>query len=193
VALGTLAAAVGLAAVVRPSLVAGVSLPGALVSLLGLLAVVQGARVAYGRYTADRPRENDPLPERRHVATVPGESFDSTLARVGERGRRAGERREIRDRLRSAAVAALTRYEGLSEAAARQRLADGSWTDDPVAAAFFARGAVSPRLRDRLRGMVTSSYRLRAVRAIDQLSAVADRTGQRRDRDGGEPQEPGGR
>jgi hypothetical protein len=198
VALGTVAAAVGLVAVVRPSVVAGLSLPGALVSLIGALALFQGARIVYGRYTADGPWEQDPLPERRHVATVPGESFDDTLARADERGRRtgAGERRETRDRLRSAAVAALTRYEGLSESAARERLADGDWTDDPVAAAFFARGAVSPRLRDRLRGVFASSYRRRAVRAIDQLSATAGRTGRRdgtRDDEGDDRRETGDR
>jgi hypothetical protein len=187
VALGSLAAAVGLVALVRPSVVAGLSLPGALVSLLGLLAIVQGARIAYGRYGADGPWENDPLPERRHVSTLPGESFDRTLTQAADRSRRtgAGERREVRDRLRSAAVAALTRYEGLSEATARQRLADGGWTDDPVAAAFFARGAVSPRLRDRLRGLVAGSYRVRATRAVDELSALADRTGRGRGEDGG--------
>jgi hypothetical protein len=199
VALGTLAAAVGLVALVRPAVVAGLSLPGALVSLLGLVAVVQGARIAYGRYSADTPREDDPLPERRHVATLPGESFDRTLTQAADRSRRtgAGERREVRDRLRPAAVTALTRYEGLSEATARQRLADGGWTDDPAAAAFFARGAVSPRLRDRLRGLVAGSYRVRAVRAVDELSAIADRPGgaggDERGTDGADRREPGDR
>lgn len=178
VALGALAAAVGLAAVVRPSVVEGLSLPGVMLTLLGVVALVQGGRVVYGRYSADPPAERDPLPERRHVASVPGREFDATLGEAAAWGRRGGvsERREVRQRLRAATVAALTRYEGLSESEARERLAEGTWTDDPVAAAYFARGgAVSPRLRDRARAFVASPYRLRATRAVEQLSAVTER------------------
>ncbi len=181
VALGAFAAAVGLAAVVRPSVVAGISVPRVMLTLLGAVALLQGARVAYGRYSADPPAERDPLPEQRHIATVPGREFDATLAEAAAWGRRGGvaERREVRQRLRSAAVAALVRYEGLSESEARGRLADGTWTEDPVAAAYFARGGVvSPRLRDRARAVVASPYRLRATRAVEQLSAVTDRSGE---------------
>jgi len=183
VALGALAAALGLAAVVRPSVVAGLSLPGVVLTLLGVVALVQGLRVVYGRYSADPPAERDPLPERRHVASVPGREFDASLEEAAAWSRRGGvtDRRQVRERLRTAAVAALTRYEGLSEAEARERLAEGTWTDDPVAAAYFARdGAVSPRLRDRARALVASPYRLRASRAVEQLAAVTGR------REGGE-------
>jgi hypothetical protein len=69
-------------------------------------------------------------------------------------------RRRVRERLRAVTVRTVARREGVAEAAAARRVDDGTWTDDPVAAALFAPGeGPLDRLRDAVR------FRRRARRA----------------------------
>jgi len=169
-ALGVVTVVVGLAA-------AGgfvdVRLPPLLVPGVGLVAVVialSAAREAMG--TDDRPVV--PEPERRHVATVPGDEFEELLASASLRGRIGGatDRDAIRDRLERVAVAVLTRYDGDTPEQARRRLAAGTWTDDQLAAAFFGDG-VDPgtSVVDRVRFAATSdsAFRRQAAHAIAAL------------------------
>ncbi|MEZ3143158.1 hypothetical protein [Halobaculum sp. MBLA0143] len=84
-----------------------------------------------------------------------------------------------RERLTDAAVETLTTVRDVDETAARAAVADGSWTDDPRAAAYLADGetpTVSPttRLRDWFAGE-RRARRVRATaRAIRRLDPGAE-------------------
>ena len=170
VVVGAAAVAVGLVAAVG---VVAVPLPSMLVPVVGLVAVLVAARAARaGLGPTDAPVL--PAPERRHAATVPGDEFDETLASASRHGRIGGvtDRDAVRDRLRTVAVEVLTRYDGDTPERARRRLAEGTWTDDPRAAAFFG-SEVDPSasVLDRVRFVATSDsqFRRQAVHAVAAL------------------------
>jgi hypothetical protein len=151
-----------------------VSLPALLVPLVGAAAVLIAARTARELLSpTDRPALPDP--ERRHAATVPGDEFDATLASASRHGRIGGaaDRDAVRDRLESVAVEVLTRYDGDTPERARRRLAEGTWTDDPAAAAFFGGGTADVTVLDRVRFVATSdsAFRRRAARVVAVLDS----------------------
>ncbi len=170
-AIGALVAVLGLVAVVAPDLL-GNPLPSAFVAVVGVLALLGGLRIGLGRY-ADRHEPPLPTPECRRSATVPGDDFEATLSRASRRGRVGGayDRDQLRDRLRATAVDVLVRYDGNSRAEASERLAAGTWTDDRLAAAFFADEELTPSLTDRVRFAVTSdsAFRRQAAHAVAAL------------------------
>lgn len=146
--LGAGLAITGIAAVLAPDLVA--DLPGTYLAVLaaGGVALLVGLGAAadppVGRTAADLPEV-----EARLTVPAPGDGFDADLAGLPARRTRGSQptRERIRARLEAAAIAALVR-EGLDRETARARLVDGSWTDDPRAAAFF-RGD-PPSVRERV-------------------------------------------
>lgn len=66
---------------------------------------------------------------------TPGDRVDARLASTA--GDEAGARSDVRDRFEAAAVTALVRQRNCSPEHAREMLAEGTWTDDPTAAAYF--------------------------------------------------------
>lgn len=168
--LGVVAVLVGLAA--AGGLV-DVGLPALLVPLVGLVAVFIAVS-AVRQSLADEDRPVLPEPERRHVASVPGDEFDALLDSASLRGRIGGatDRDAVRDRLERIAVEVLTRYDGDTPERARQRLGAGTWTDDPMAAAFFGEEIdPSTSVVDRVRFAATSdsAFRQQAAHAIAEL------------------------
>lgn len=172
--LGIGAVVLGVAAFVEPSLLGSLSLPGLFVGIIGFVALVQGIYFAYGRLDGDGEPDL-PEPERRRVATVPGDDFDEQLGRATS-GRVAYNTREqtaIRDDLERVAVAVLVRADGVSPETARERLKAGTWTDDAMAAALFSPDVMFElSLTARLRASVASNvaFRRQARTAIDELS-----------------------
>ncbi|MWG36931.1 DUF7269 family protein [Halomarina oriensis] len=169
-ALGVVAVLVGLAA--AGGLV-DVGLPALFVPLVGVVAVLIAAGAVRDSLSAD-DRPVLPEPERRHAASVPGDEFDTLLDSASLHGRIGGasDRDAIRDRLEQVAVDVLTRYDGDTPERARQRLAAGTWTDDPLAAAFFGEGVdPSTSVIDRVRFAATSdsAFRQQAAHAIAEL------------------------
>ncbi|MFC7075147.1 DUF7269 family protein [Haloarcula halophila] len=81
------------------------------------------------------------------TATVPGDEVDAALS-AGRDGK------AIRDRLQSVALSVLERR-GLTRSAAEQQLAEGTWTDDPRAAAVLSRDEIRPSLRARIEGLLS--------------------------------------
>jgi uncharacterized protein (DUF58 family) len=81
----------------------------------------------------------------------------------------------VRDTLRNAAVAVLTRYRGLDPEQARQQVATGDWTDDPLAADLLGTDDLDPSLRERIRARLSAgSYEAYArARAVDAVASVA--------------------
>lgn len=177
---GALAVLVGLAIVFARGLASGLTPEWALVVLVGVLAVVQGARFAQGRRRTELQETETADPEKRYDAPTPGDDVEESLAVAG-RWSRAGRmrRRQLRERLSAAAVRAVIDEAGCSREEAARRIRSGEWTDDPVAAAFVSSEVgLSTSQRARLLVRARSplgQYRLsfaRTVRVVEELTAV---------------------
>lgn len=147
-----------LSAAVTPSLLAA----------LGLFVVAVGAAVVHsdGPAASERPTPSS----EDHL----GAEFDATLERVETMSsaelRRSDAPAELRRRLRSAATATVARTAGIDRERAAERVARGTWTDDPVAAAFCSESVRVPvRRRWRERLSTTPRVVLRARRTAAVL------------------------
>lgn len=107
---------------------------------LGVLAVIAAVAVLLSGRGSVMHQTEMPAVERPVPVPAAGEPLDEAIGRwrmaIPLVGRATLER--VRDRLRSAAVVAVASDEGCSRPDARKRVEDGTWTDDPVAAAFLA-------------------------------------------------------
>lgn len=120
----------------RGLLLAAVAVVAAAVAILALLI--------HGLEGDERPR----LPDTdSRTATVPGDEVDAALSA----GR---DSRAIRERVRTVGVAVLERR-GLTRENAQRQLDDGSWTDEPRAAALLSAAEPVPSLRARLEGLLS--------------------------------------
>jgi hypothetical protein len=102
-----------------------------------------------------------------------GSGFDRNLRVTLEAAAEGDDRDDVRADLRSLAVEALVSVEGCAREAARERVADGEWTDDRVAAAYLAGEATEPlprRLVARVRPRASKRRRVeRTVAAVERL------------------------
>lgn len=179
---GFLAAAVGLALAVQPSLLAE-SDPGQwTVYLLGAIAMLYAGVPVYRRRKREHRVVAGPDPEAPAVPPPPGDEVDDMLAVAGSIDpRTADDRRRLRRRLRDAALASIRRREGCDADAAREMVEAGTWTDDPIAASYLSSGPVTisgaglglpERLRLRLSGPARRAYA--AHRVADEVAALTD-------------------
>ncbi|WP_436929675.1 DUF7269 family protein [Halosimplex halobium] len=176
-AVGVAAVAAGLVLTVRPGLV---TFDWATLVTLGVwFAALAGVGLAaVERFERDdAPAGGLPRVGERPDYGVPGDDLATAVSAVGASERDAAERDRIRERLRGAAVDALERFAGLDPDTAERRVADGSWTDDPEAAALFAGD-------DSIHEGVEADFDRRAERAAAAVARLRDR-GDRRDGDGG--------
>ena len=171
-ALRIAAVAVGFLFAVDRRLASTLDLSWVVVTLIGVLGVLQGVRYASAR--RDRERRSTDLgePERRERAAVPGADFDGAVARAASarRRRRRTARDDVRSRVRSAAIRAVARERTCSRERAAELLEEGTWTDDRTAAAFLSRSVGYP-IRDRVRGGFPgrSTFRIGVTAAVDAL------------------------
>jgi len=176
------AAVVGLTLAFAPGVVAVVSLPEVMPVVLAGFAVLAGLYRAFMWLNREESSNQLPEPERGRPITVPGDDFDTLLASTPSVGTSSGDRRalKVRDDLEDAAVAVLTRHRAYSEETARERLADGSWTDDDLAAEFFTSISGSG---SSLRESVTGSFwgegpfQRRARHVAAELDRIAGQRG----------------
>lgn len=144
------------------------------VVLVAVLALVQALHLANVRRHTEFARERTPDPERRHPAGPPGEELQDAFRQFRQEPH-AFYRMSGRRGLRVAAVAALTRYGSVSREEARERVENGTWTDDEVAAEFLQGGtwsSLSRRLGRWLGG--DSADRDGIERCVEAIAAVAD-------------------
>jgi uncharacterized protein (DUF58 family) len=167
VAAGVVLSAAGVVAVTAPAAVPAFDLATYLVAATGVTAFVVGAADAYGRFDAGADRLVLPARETPPAVAVPGDDFARLLRDADWDGD------DLRHRLHETAVAVLSKHAGWSPSTAQERLDDGSWTDDPEAAALFADGPVSAR--DHVRSLVSGEppVRKRARHAADALYELA--------------------
>lgn len=186
--LGVLGIAVfGLAVITifAPEAAAGVPVDDAVAALgndyllVGVFGVM-GFAVVLGTVSVRSVRGIDqatpPSPEGIPTGPRPGESLDRLLERGPTLRERlfTDHREEVREQLRETAVRTLMRTSNCTRAAALERIEQGTWTDDPEAAAYLgADGGTSRRWSDAvaaLRG--ESGFQRRArrtARAIVRL------------------------
>lgn len=160
VVLGLVALGAGVAVLLDPALAAGLQAEFLFVLALGgALLLVGAVRVHRARHRRP-PTTDPPAPERPAEYPVPGAALDRAWDDF---------------RMHAVAVRVLRRAHGWSEAEAKRRLAAGTWTEDPVAAAYFVEerpsGAIE-RVRARLLGRVRRPARRR--RALEVLAVAAN-------------------
>jgi hypothetical protein len=178
VAVGVGAAAVGLAITLGP-LGRPFDVNDAFVLVVGVLALVQGLRYLLERRGAEYAATEFGDPERRYRVPVPGDDADDSIAFASGLSYAARKRRrDVREHLRDVATETLELRENCSPSEATDRLDDGDWTDDPFAAHFLSRGAVSLPLALRLRATLSrrsrfAFYAAHTVAAIDEAGEVA--------------------
>ena len=139
-----------------------------LVLLVAVAAGVQSVSTVLSRRRATIREEETGDPERRYDAPAPGDELEELLQFASSKSRRGNRPREqLRERIADIAVAAITDAEGCSEETARERIRNGEWTDDPVAAWF---------LSDEVRLHPTERARLLASSPFSQYQAAFART-----------------
>jgi hypothetical protein len=160
---------------------------GALAGLLGAQALresasigdgEQGARSGRDRWQPRKAPEQAYYDEYRTAGQAVDAAFD---ADPDEPGDLDALRRTSRGRIREVAIAVIAADENVDRETAARRIAAGSWTDDPRAAAFVGGRRHAP-LRTRIRDWASGErFERWAARAVDEI-AVRKR-GRRAERD----------
>lgn len=173
-------------------------LPFGLTALFAILGLKMGLDTTVRR--ADEPPFYRP-PETARDRDVDrtGAGIDDSYDRLTEDGASGSGYRYRRDRLvadlQAAAIEVVADAEGITTHAARERVEDGSWTDDSRASAFLAtdgrRLPLETRIRDWLSGAGIERNVDNTLEAIQTIAAVPDsrherseRTASEVDRDG---------
>jgi hypothetical protein len=177
-AVGLAAVALGVLMVVQPSVASAVGVDYAAVIVVGLLALVQGVRVARARRASEIQGAETPDVETVETMPTPGDDFDRRIAewRSGSRRTRIRERTDLRDVLEDAATTAVADRENCSREAAAERIESGTWTDDPHAASLLGGpGTANPPIFDRIRlaASTESAYQYKVRRTADAIARVA--------------------
>lgn len=168
---GVIAVAGGFLVLVDQGLAGALDLSSVVVTLIGVLGILQGVRYASARRGRDRRSADLGEPERREPAAVPGAELDATIARAAASRRRGrSARTDVRSRVRSMAVRAVARERNCSQDHAAELVETGAWTDDGRAAAFLS-PATTYSVRDQLRGGLPgrSTFRLGLTAAVDAV------------------------
>lgn len=172
-AAGVLAGLLGLALVLVPGIATGVSVSDVLVYALGGLALLLALGRIQRRRKAERREFQTPEPETPVELPAPGDDVDQRLRNLRDlrqRGRFPTERQDLDERLEEVAIRVIARRDDITRAAAERQLQEGSWTDDRLAAAYFAENVELPvgeRLRIGIRtGSPTGIYARHAIEAL---------------------------
>lgn len=172
-AAGGLAVAYGVLLVVAPDFAGGFSTTRTLVVLVGLASAVLAFRAVLTRRDTEFEYRELPEVESKRAFPLPGQRFADRLDSAS-RSRRGQERTHVRNDLRRTVVAVLTTHRGIDEDAAENALSDGSWTDDPYAAAFFTRQSPRRPLRARIRDVMSgrTAFERRARHVVTELDHI---------------------
>lgn len=123
-----------------------------------------------------------PVPERAHYDEhrTAGDAVDSVFATdPGDPNALRSRRKTARGRIREIAVAVVAAAENCNPEAAAERIRDGTWTDDPRAAAFLGGSELAP-LRIRIRDWASGErFERWATHAVAEIEALADGEGRR--------------
>lgn len=167
----------GLAAVVGLDAVPDLPFGNGVVAGISISAIATGALALVRRLFTDYETAETADVEYRESVTVPGSAFDDTLAGAihGLSRTRVDARRDATERLQRAAVSIYAQAERIPEAEAREAVASGTWTDDPVAAQFLSAESSVSATGDQVRSLVGRRTKLSTDtdRVLAELAALA--------------------
>ena len=144
-----------------------------LIAVVVLLAAFSGL----SRRREERNVGDTTDPEHRSTVPVPGNDLSHTINQFRtESYGFAADSKRIVEGLHGAALAVLTRFDGLSEDEARDRIESGTWTEDERAAAFLSPALEPPErsVRNRLAGILDSrtTFRQDVRRTAAAIAAI---------------------
>lgn len=145
-----------------------------LVAFFTLAFSIAALGVPLGVWELQRPTDSaSRIPERTPTMPVPGRELERIVDRRWPVSLPADRRRELREQLRETAVRTLVRTTDCDATAAATTVANGTWTDDPAAAAFVRIDPTRDRSRlglviDRLRFTRRTRRTVRAVASIPE-------------------------
>lgn len=150
--------------------------------LLAVVGIAIGVGSIRNWIDADYGGYEPPERERVRPASVPGEDFDELLDLAQDAGTTEATRfyrSQSEDRLLDIAVEVLRTHRDFDAETARERLRDGSWTDDEVAARCFRPGPsteASDELSNAIREPVGGEHPriTRTRRALAELQRITE-------------------
>ncbi|QPV64141.1 hypothetical protein I7X12_05815 [Halosimplex litoreum] len=174
--LGVLLGVVGLAALAVPSITTPLPTGESFVLIVGLVLLLGAVAQVQRRRHTDLEYAETPDAELAVNLPTPGDDLDRRLGRLQLTRFNEAERHRIRDEIGGVAAETIRRRERGSAEAAQRALDEGTWTDDPFAAAFFTGRVPEAPTTDRLRELFDreSPFKRRAVRAIDALERLLE-------------------
>lgn len=164
--------------VVAPAVVPDLPGPASLLATIGVLGGLVGLAIAVRERHGARQTRKPPVVEARAAVTRAGEDVDAALRRaVGEvTGRAIRAESNVRSRLRSLAVAVLSREHGIEESAAAERVDAGTWPDAETGTVFEPGGGRRQGPLDSLRTR-GRSLEDRVETVVEHLDGMVDPAG----------------
>lgn len=172
---GGLAVLLGIVVAVQPAVARPVGFGETVLRIVGIVAVYLAYRAYKKRRWAEFERPSLPEVESKYAFETPGASFTDRI-HAAAATKRADGREQVRKELHRSTIEVLMMYRGYSESEADAAIEDGSWTDDPYAAAFFTyempSRPLSARLEDAVEGRIAFERRGRHV--IAELAHITE-------------------
>lgn len=172
--IGLVFAVLGIVFVFNPGMAANHSVSSVFLFVIGLIgAIFTGTELA----SVYRTRRQQALTPDKSPLPDAGQDLDRTFGIISKESFRntVEERKAVRERLARIAVRVLIREYSCSRLEAQEYLADGSWTADSEAAAFFATDLIDPDdFYENLKASFVdeSQFQRRARRAVSELLAM---------------------
>jgi len=189
--LGVLLGVVGIAALAVPRITTPLPTGESFVLVVGAVLVLGAVAQVQRRRHTELDYAETPDAELAVDLPTPGDDLDRRLGRLRLTRFNEAERHRIRDEIADVAAETIRRRQRGSREAARRALEEGTWTEDPFAAAFFTGRVPQAPTTDRLRELFDreSPFKRRAVRSIDALERLLEAderraAGDRREADG---------
>lgn len=174
--LGVLLGVIGLAAIAIPGITTPLPTGDTIVLLVGGVLLLGALGQVQRRRHTEQTYAETPDAELAVDLPTPGDDLDRRLNRLKLTRFNEAARHRLRDDVGDVAVETIQRRERCSAEAAEESLSEGTWTDDPFAAAFFTglapRASASDRVRELLHA--DSPFKRRAVRAIDAVERLLE-------------------
>ena len=175
-AVGVVLGVVSLVALVVPAVTTFLPASDELVVVFGGLLVLGGVREVWRRRHFEPGYAETPDTEEPVELPTPGDEFDRQVGLLSTVLYSANVRTAVREEVIEIAVQTLQRRFDDTESEARTALREGTWTEDPFAAAFFtgrlSKGATLSWNRERFQSGTSFEHRMR--RAIDELYRLAE-------------------
>ena len=173
---GSVAILLGLGAAVGLDLVPTLDNAGGMVTTVVLGVLLVGVWLATRQFFATVSQAETRDVEYHGSIRVPGAEYDDLLheATAALGTRRATARGELLSRVRETAVTLVGAADGVSPDAARERIEDGTWTDDAEAAALLADQGPTVSVTDQIRAATgrPSRFGVALDRTVAELATL---------------------